>query len=406
MSIAELTHSINSVTTSGGLDKMDEQQRAELAKACNKLQGICESPQEKTLKLLFAGHQAMVLRVAIDLKLFDALMQRSSEHEAGKVNVEQIATDTKADPALVGRIMRFLSAMDILTQHSSDTFTPTPLAAAYISTSYLSAAVIHFTHFHTILTHLPDYFLQNNYTTPSSPTNTPFQFALGTKSNYFEYLSTKPYYQSAFNTVMASPFRRSAVPWFTLLPPTHSLLTPQLSPTSTTTTKPLLVDIGGSHGTDLYTFHQTHPTLPGRLILQDLPHVLSSGTIPPGIEPQGYDFFTPQPVKGARAYMLRTVLHDWPDSQAEIILGRVKEAMDRDSVLLVVEKVLPDTEVGLWAAVGDWSMMVSFGGRERTQAEWRELVRRVGLRVEGVWREGDSHGGEGMGLAVLEARLV
>ncbi|OOF91987.1 hypothetical protein ASPCADRAFT_509897 [Aspergillus carbonarius ITEM 5010] len=372
MGLAELINLINSVTTSGELDNLDDQQRAELSKASNKLHTLCESPEEKTVKLLFSGHQAMVLRVAIDLKLFDAVILRSTEDKSGKVTVNQIATDTKADPALISRIMRFLSTMNILTQHTRDTFTPTPLAKSYISTSDLSAAVIHFTHFHTILTQLPTYFSQNNYTNPTSPTNTPFQFALGTSSNYFDYLSTQPYYQTAFNTVMSSPLRRPTTPWFSLLPPTHPLLTP--SPTTTTTgTKPiLLVDIGGgSHGLDLHTFHLSHPHLPGRLILQDLPHVISSSSpLPEYIEPQGYDFFTPQPVKGARAYMLRTVLHDWPDCQAEMILKRVRDAMDKDSVLLVVERVMPEVDVGLQAAVGDWSMM----GMEMAVLEARVLL--------------------------------
>ncbi|PWY69613.1 sterigmatocystin 8-O-methyltransferase precursor, partial [Aspergillus sclerotioniger CBS 115572] len=368
MSATDFINLINSVTTSGQLDNLDDQQRAEISKACNKLQEQCESPQEKTLKILLSGHQAMVLRVAIDLKLFDAVIHRSTEKESRTVTVAQIAADTKADPALISRIMRFLSTMTIVTQHTSTTFTPTPSTKCYISTSHLSAAVIHFTHFHAILTHLPTYFSQNNYTNPTSPTNTPFQFALGTKSNYFDYLSTQPYYQTAFNTVMSSPFRRPSTPWFSLLPNTHPIFTPSPSPT-----KPvLLVDIGGgSQALDLQSFHNSHPHLPGRLILQDLPHVISSPTSPnplPGyIEPQGYDFFTPQPIRGAKAYMLRTVLHDWPDIQAEIILRRVKDAMDKDSVLFIVEKVIPETGVGLHTAVGDWSMMVSFAGGERTE---------------------------------------
>lgn len=45
----------------------------------------------------------MVLRLAIDLKLFDAVIHHSSQSETGKVTVNQIATDTKADPILVGQ---------------------------------------------------------------------------------------------------------------------------------------------------------------------------------------------------------------------------------------------------------------------------------------------------------------
>lgn len=44
----------------------------------------------------------MAVRLAVDLKLFDAVISRSSETETKEVTVPQIAADTKADPALVG----------------------------------------------------------------------------------------------------------------------------------------------------------------------------------------------------------------------------------------------------------------------------------------------------------------
>lgn len=62
---------------------------------------------------------------------------------------------------------------------------------------------------------------------------------------------------------------------------------------------PLLVDVGGGIGPDAIEFRSKHPSVPGRLIVQDLP-----GAIPPtllqdrGIEFMSHDFFTPQPIKG------------------------------------------------------------------------------------------------------------
>ena len=62
----------------------------------------------------------------------------------------------------------------------------------------------------------------------------------------------------------------------------------------------LIVDVGGSHGHDLIRFKKQYPSLPGRLILQDLPETINSlsGELS-GIEPMAYNFFNPQPVKGA-----------------------------------------------------------------------------------------------------------
>lgn len=64
-----------------------------------------------------------------------------------------------------------------------------------------------------------------------------------------------------------------------------------------------LVDVGAGQGNDLLRMLRIHPqeSLPGRLVLQDLPQVIDiipSNFLPASIEMQGYDFNTPQPVKG------------------------------------------------------------------------------------------------------------
>ena len=79
---------------------------------------------------------------------------------------------------------------------------------------------------------------------------------------------------------------------------------------------PLLVDIGGGVGHDLIAFKQQDPTLSGELIVQDIPVVIDSiKELPNGIKAMKHDFFAPQPVKGAKAYYLGHVLHDWQISR-------------------------------------------------------------------------------------------
>lgn len=61
----------------------------------------------------------------------------------------------------------------------------------------------------------------------------------------------------------------------------------------------LLVDVGGNKGHDLEEFITKWPDCPGRLVLQDLPHVINDAvSLHPSIEPMVHDFFTEQPVKG------------------------------------------------------------------------------------------------------------
>lgn len=51
--LSQLLESINSVTADS-LDGADQQQITQLSQACDKLKSLCESPLEKTIKLLFA----------------------------------------------------------------------------------------------------------------------------------------------------------------------------------------------------------------------------------------------------------------------------------------------------------------------------------------------------------------
>lgn len=109
-----------------------------------------------------------------------------------------------------------------------------------------------------------------------------------------------------------------------------------------------MVDVGGSTGYDLTIFKEAHPELPGRLIVQDLPGTIEKLDQPAlkakGIEPMPHDFFTPEPVQGAKAYYLKSVLHDWPDEQCKQILSNLKPALKAGySRILVNELVVPDT---------------------------------------------------------------
>ncbi|KAJ5387071.1 hypothetical protein N7509_009612 [Penicillium cosmopolitanum] len=329
-------------------------------------------------------HQAITVRLAVDLKLFDAIVKRTSESEDGKARVHQLAEDVKADPKLVGRIMKALVPLNILKQDASDTFSTTQFTASYVSTSWMSGAVIFFTHMFLFVAQLPAYFEQKGWKNPDDIEDSPFNFVLKSKRGYFDYMSSKPYYQDAFDTVMASPYRRDEKSWLDFFPVQEKLQVQSPS-------EVVLVDVGGGRGKDLQAFRERFPNLPGRLVLQDLSYVTETADLPNEIESQVHNFFDEQPVKGAKAYYLRTVLHDWPDKQAVEILSRLREAMAPGSLLLIHEKAMPETNIPWMAAIGDMTMMTAFAAAERTKNEWEILLNKAGLKLSGFWKpEGSS----------------
>lgn len=138
---------------------------------------------------------------------------------------------------------------------------------------------------------------------------------------------------------------------------------------------PLLVDVGGGRGHDLVSFQARYPQLPGKLVLQERPVVIDANKdLPSNIEAMRYDFFAPQPVKGAKACYLRTILHEWPDKQARQILANIRDAMTEDSILLINENVLPDSKVPLYLAELDLSMMALSSSLDRTVTQSKALL--------------------------------
>ena len=230
------------------------------------------------------------------------------------------------------------------------------------------------------ISELPDYFEEKGYINPDDAYDGPFQYAKNTKLHAFDYIATKPRHQQAFSDTMKLASKKRGLQWFDYFPVETKLRVQSPS-------DPLLVDIGGSLGHDLAAFKQKHPTIPGKLILQDLSVVIDQvQDLPSGIEAMRHDFFAPQPVKGAKAYYLRSVLHDWPDKQSRQILSNIRDAMSPESLLLICETVQPEAGVTLDSAQIDMIMMAHFAALERTRQQFETLLGEVGLELVRVWK--------------------
>ena len=67
-------------------------------------------------------------------------------------------------------------------------------------------------------------------------------------------------------------------------------------------------------------------------------------------------------------------------------------AMNKDSVILIDEIVIPD-EGAKWRQIQlDLAMMASLAGMERTERQWRHLLTRAGLVITGIFSYGPDFG--------------
>jgi hypothetical protein len=139
-----------------------------------------------------------------------------------------------------------------------------------------------------------------------------------------------------------------------------------------------VVDVGGGRGHQLAAILVRYPGLRG--VLFDQPEAVANVTPGERTSVVGGDFFAAVP-EGCDAYLLKAVLHDWPDEQCVAILRSCRRAMAPDGVVLLVEQVLDLAPDPVRTAFSDLNMLVAPGGRERELAEYGSLLTAAGFSL-------------------------
>lgn len=150
-----------------------------------------------------------------------------------------------------------------------------------------------------------------------------------------------------------------------------------------------LVDVAGGHGLMIMTILKANRKMHG--ILFDLPHVtagaaslLRNGGVADRCQIVSGDFFTSVP-EGGDAYIMKHILHDWDDERAIQILRNCHSAMRRGGKVLIVDAVVPSGNRAHFGKLLDLEMLaLTPRGRERTRAEFRDLLKRSGFRLRRV----------------------
>ncbi|KAG1863567.1 O-methyltransferase-domain-containing protein [Suillus subalutaceus] len=188
---------------------------------------------------------------------------------------------------------------------------------------------------------------------------------------------------------------------------------------------PIIVDCGGGEGGLISAILDAHPSF--QAIVQDMENVVAltssimkerrprdieSGTL----KVEAHDLFQSQPRIGNEySFILRHILHDWPDEEAAAILGNVARALGPKSKILIIDMVaipnvdstattsaklfLPDgddkhPDYCVPSHFGSASKLVSgysvhmlsmMNGCERSLREWENLVKGCGLRITKVY---------------------
>lgn len=189
-----------------------------------------------------------------------------------------------------------------------------------------------------------------------------FNQAMG--SPFFEYLNAHPEHGEPFHN------------WMTSISIMASKIIPEAYDFSAYKT---VCDVGGGQGILLKGILAANPGLKGILYDQEAvvkDHILAE--MADRIEIKSGSFFDAVP--SADILIMKNILHDWSNDKSLKILEACKKAMSGSAKLLIIEMVVGGN-LGLIGLFYDLHMQVLLAGKERTEDEFRELLKKAGLKL-------------------------
>jgi hypothetical protein len=214
--------------------------------------------------------------------------------------------------------MRALASCDIFIETGEDEDAHNDLSRAFLVSETLSMFSEIYDMAGEAAYALPAFLAKTNYENPEDYNNSAFHLGAHTDLGFWEYLEADEKKLQAFNNGMRS---QATVKDFDSSYPFEA----ELNASPLGKEDVVLVDVGGGRGHALARIKQRLPDLKGKLVLQDQAAVIKdavAGGLSSEIEAESASFFEPNPVKNARAYFFRRVLHDWSDAVCRTILQK------------------------------------------------------------------------------------
>ena len=315
------------------------------------------SARERLFALASGYRLTQALYVAAKLGIADRL-------GGGSKDADALAQEVGAHPDRLFRVLRALASFGVLTLDEDRRFGLTPIGEYLRSDRTGSLAA-----FATFQGEEPyRAFGELLHTVRTGETAFDHVYGMG----HFDYLAEHPEASETFHRTMAGALGGLGDPFegYDL----HD--------------RRVVVDIGGGRGALLAAVLRRYPALRGILFdlpnaVTDAPEFLKSSGIQDRCEIRTGSAFDSVPA-GGDVYVMSRILHDWPDEKALRLLRNCRKAVPDEGILLLREGVLSEGAPSPTRVQLDLMMMAVTGGRERTEAEWRELLHRAGFAIQCV----------------------
>jgi hypothetical protein len=278
--------------------------------------------------------------------------------------VEHLARASKTHEPSLYRILRFMAGYGIFQETENRHFDHTPLSAA-LRTDATGSLRAGAQLFHQICAGWDG--LDHTIQTGEPAFNKVFGAPI------FDYIQAHPELGPLFDAGMTS---------------LNSYETPTMLDAYDFSGIGVLADIGGGNGSLFSALLPRYPNMQG--ILFDLGHVV--GRAKENLKTAGLagrcrviegSFFESVPA-GADAYLFRHIIHDWTDEQCIQILGNCRKVIPAHGKLLIADSVVLAGNAPSPAKDMDMVMLTFPGGQERTEAQFRSLLKASGFELKSI----------------------
>ncbi len=285
--------------------------------------------------------------------------------KAGPKPADELARELGANPDALYRLMRATAAAGVLAEDPDGRFSQTPMSDLLRSDavpSFRAMAMMMTEEWQLRGCERLDYCVRTGKVTPELVYGKPI----------FEYFRENPEEAANFNAAMTSM---------------SSVESPAVAEAYDFDGIGSIVDVGGGHGLLLATILARYPGMKGTLY--DRPDVIEgakSGPLASVIDRctfVGGDMFASVPA-AADAYIMKYIIHDWPDDLCRKILQACRDGVNPGGKLLVVDCVIKRSNEVDWGKVLDLEMLMFPGGRERTEEQFRKLLASAGWRLNRI----------------------
>jgi hypothetical protein len=313
-------------------------------------------PPAQLMRFIVGMWISKPIYVAAELGIADMLVN-------GSRSIEELARASQTDAPTLYRVMRALASVGIFFETEGRRFELTPMAECLKTGAMRSIALL----FNSDWSDKAWGCLMESVKTG----DTAFEIAHGVPVS--DWLEVNPRAAEVFNEANAVKAESS-----------HRAIVDAYDFSGIDT----LTDVGGGLGVLMAEILIANPSMGGIVaetpfVVPDVMRTIKARGVHDRCQALECDFFEDIP-SGSDAYIMSNVLHDWSDEQCRIILANCRRAMKRESRLLIVEMIVPPGSGPSLAKLLDLEMLVTTGGRERTEEEFKTLLESAGFELSRI----------------------